>query len=146
MQIIEESALKNARMLKKMSIEKAAQLLNISESKLYMYEREKTKTKDEKLHLDAMRVYGDIRIGISYLNDDLVFRYLFGNINLTDELWAAAKFASFDETETKQQLLSMALDGNTDSLLDTLVRRLKSYMDTAINIYLNLRQKNGFIH
>ena len=142
-------ALKNARNKQNIHIQKAAREMNISERKLYKYEGNEPKNKDVQLYLDAMRLYNDIGVGLSYLSEDAVFNELFGEIKLTDPLRAAAEYVAENDSDNQtliSHVLEWGLRGGDEPLLDKITRRIKNFMYAHINLFLNIRQKQGFAH
>lgn len=139
------NAMKNARNQKNMQIKKAAYEMNVSERKLYMCEADEMKNRDGQLFLDAMKLYKNIEVGLQYLSEDPVFQYLFGSISITDPLTAAARYATENDggSQTASVLL-WGLSGGNEPLLEIIVRKIKNYMDSSINLYLNITQRQGF--
>ena len=130
-------ALKNARILQKIQIKKAADGMNISDRKLYMCEGDELKGKDPQLYCDAMMYYYDVGVGAAYLNEDPVYRALLGEIQLTDRQAAAARYATeFEGDAHVAEVLRWGLGGG-ESLLDRTLKRIRARCDALINLLLN---------
>ena len=147
MQISCGKTLKNARIKKKMKVPKAARDMNISARKLYQYESGKFKIPDPQVFADGTIIYNDIKVALSYLNENPVFKLIFGVIELTDPLTALVKYATENDggSQTNRDSQCELSDGN-EPLLDRLVRKARNSMDSAINFYLNIWQKSRFAY
>ena len=140
--------MKNARNQQNIKIKKAAYEMNVSARKLYMYEADGIKNKDEQVYADTMKLYKDLEIGVAYLNENKVIQYLFGGISMTDPLTAAAKFAAENDgyAQTANSVLLWGLSGGSEPLLDWIVRKIKNVMHSAIDLYFNINQRQGFAY
>jgi len=80
-------SLKTGRLNAKIKLTAAALRLNIAERTLYQYEGDKVKNKDPQIILGAIKLYNDESIGLCYLEENPVFKYLFGeDESLLDKL------------------------------------------------------------
>lgn len=140
-------ALKNARIRQKMDVKTAALKMNVSERRLYKYEEDAVKEKDPTVFLEAMKIYNDIRIGTAYLESDPVFAYLFGDIKLTDALRAATKYAAEANDDNNRiniaDLLGWGLSDGAEPLQEKITKKIRATIHSVIDLYLNIRQKNG---
>lgn len=119
--------------------------MNISDRKLYYYENDRMKNRDEQLFLDAMVYYNDIKIGVSYLMENKVFRFLFGDVCYTDDpLRSAARYTAEIDDDVKPQLLQSALSDGYETLLERIVKKIKNALHVTIDVYFNIRQRQGF--
>jgi len=105
------------------------------------------KEKDPQIFLSAMILYNDINIGLAYLEENPVFKYLFGSIRITDTLRAATMYvAESDGDQSLQPILRWGLNDGNEPLLDLIVKKIRNSMNAAIDLYFNIRQKDGFAY
>ena len=136
--------LKNGRKKVNLKLIPASMKLNTTDRTLSKYERDEIKIKDPYIFLSGMEVYNDVNIGLAYLNEDPVFAKLFGEIRLTDVLRATTAYVA--DNQILQPLLRWGLNDGNEPLLEKTVRRLKGFMDSMINLYFNITQKQGFAY
>ena len=135
------STLKAARENMNLSPNTAAAKTHTTQRTVKRYENGEIKRADPTYLLEAIKEYNDINIGLAYLAEDEIFRYIFGEISITDPVRTAAEYAALYDGDIRRQLLSWALDEGATVIDAT---RIKRYMYAAINIYLNIRQRYGF--
>ena len=143
------NALKNGRKSSLLNIISAALKLNLSDRQLSKYENGEVKEKDPQVFLNAMKLYNDIKVGFAYLEEDPVFEFLFGNISLTENtLRAATKYvAESDGNQINPQvLLNWGLKEGQESLSDIIIRKLRATMHSTMDLYFNIRQRDGFAY
>ena len=131
-----------------MQAKKAAYEMNISDRKLYMCEADGMKIKDDQLYSDAMKLYKDVEVGIAYLNANLVFQELLGGISMTDPQTAAANYAAENSGDSQiiNSVMLWGLKNGNEPLLDWIIRKIKNAMHSHIDLWLNIRQRDGFAY
>jgi hypothetical protein len=141
-------ALKNGRLKAKLTAIAAGLRMNITDRTLLKYEKDEIKIKDPTVFVEAMKLYNDISIGLAYLDDDPVFAFLFGSIQLTDTLRAATKYVaeSDDNGKINVRVLNWGLKDGQEPLSDIIIRKLRDTMHSVINLYFNIKQRQGMAH
>ena len=126
----------------------AAAKIRIDERTLSRYENDEIKIKDPGIILKAVAAYKNIGIALAYLTENPVFRLLFGEIKLTDPLYATMAYMAEDDdkSEILPSLRRWSLSGGDEPLLDRIKKKVKAYMGSTINLWLNIYQRDGYAY
>ena len=139
--------LKNARIMRKMNVKKAARELNMSSRNLYNYESNKFKIPDPQIFANGMTAYRDIKVGLSYMNENPVSKLLLGFIKLTDPLTAAIKYTEEHNGDNEtDRILKWALSDGKEPLLDWIVRKVRNATHSHMDLLFNIYQRQGFAY
>jgi len=121
-------ALKNGRKKSKLGLIAAALKMHISDRQLRKYEKNEIKRKDPNFYAKAMKVFNDENIGYAYLEEDPVYKELYGDGG---------------DNRILERLLRRLLTDGEESLLERLVKKLKAALDATLDEYFGIN-KPGF--